>query len=115
MSAETQVIIERHEVDGRTERSFVCTCSTKVTTQICDVVTLVPKDIAHPPRRFSDEFGYLHARMHSQSNGQSICQHARRASREGRHPSGNRHIEDHVHCGCQPVHENRRCRRYQLS
>src|SRR5262245_48848481 len=106
MSGETQIVIERHKIDGRTEYAFVCTGSSEIAPQIGHVVTLMPKDVAHPPRGFADELGYLHAWMHSEAHRHGVCQHPGRAPRKRRHPSGDRYVEYDVPCGGQTMHED---------
>src|SRR5262245_10330787 len=114
MSSETQIVIERHEVNRWTKHSLVRTRSPKVASQIRDVVTLMPKALTHPPRGFGRQVGHVRAWMDSQSQRQGVCQHARSASCKRRHASRNREIKDHVACPGQTMHEDRRCRRDQL-
>ena len=104
MAIETQIVIERHEIDRWTEHSLVG--PPDIAAQIRDVVALMSDYMTHPPRRLANHSGYSHVRMHSQAHRQHVGHHARRATRRRRHPAGKWNIHDDVLRAAQTVHEN---------
>src|SRR5262245_17326580 len=54
MAGEMQIVIERHNIDGRAERPPIG-ASPNVSPQICDIVALMPNDLAHSSRGFAGQ------------------------------------------------------------
>ena len=113
MAGEMQIVIEWHEIDGRAERSPIA-ASPDVSPQICDVVALMPNDLAHSSRGFASHLGEGHARMHSQPHRQDVGHHCRSPSRHRRHASRQWNTEHDVLRAGEAMHEDCRSRGDEL-
>ena len=72
MARKVEIIIEPHDIDAKPEQGSAIADSTKITSQVCNLITSVLQSSAHLPTGLTYDLVDGHARMNRQPHRQHV-------------------------------------------